>query len=72
MPHVDNLYRFLFQGDVVKGQDVSDAAYERMKELAIMKQLREAETEQAEQDEQERRNRDKRLRDERQVCLLGV
>ena len=51
----------------MKGQDASDAAYERMKELAMMKQLREAEADKAEQDEQERRNREKRLRDERQV-----
>ena len=62
-----NLPAFLhdLKGDVVKGQDASDAAYERMKELAMMKQLREAEADKAEQDEQERRNREKRVRDER-------
>lgn len=50
----------------------SDAAYERMKELAQMKELREAEALKAEEDERERRNRDRKVRDERQRELAQI
>ena len=50
----------------------SDAAYERMKELAQMKQLREAEAAKAEEDERERVNRERKLREERQRELAEI
>lgn len=57
---------------MVRGQDASDAAYERMKELAMMRRLREKEAAKAEEEEQERRYRDRQLRDERQRELAEI
>jgi len=47
----------------VRGAHASDAAYERMQELHMMKQLRDQEVEKAEQEERERKSNDKRLRE---------
>lgn len=56
----------------MRSVDASDAAYERMKELAQMKALREEEATKAEEDERERRNRERRVRDERQRELAEI